>query len=94
MQPPKVDYTINLSFIITVLAMAATGVTAWNTSSARIETLERTANSQETRIFKLEQDSIDVGKQLAEMRTDIRYIRGYVEDMKREERAHSSGAGP
>lgn len=95
MPTPKLDLNINVGQIIVILSIIASGVVGWVNLSNRVDTSwnrqldyeasqSKADEKRDVRIDKLEVQGVDVGKDLSAMKTDIGYIRRWVEDVRRQ----------
>lgn len=77
---------VNLGHVIIFVGWLITMVAGWTTLDGRVSGIEQSDDRQDTRIEALRQQDVDVGKQLTEMGVDIRYLRRWAEEERREER--------
>ena len=69
----------NWNVIFPAISLAIVLIGALLGAAIRVSAIEQTARSHETRIVTLEKDEIPLHEQVSEIRTDVRWIRAYIE---------------
>ncbi len=86
MSPPKLDTTVSIRDIITVLAIAITGVISFQVVTGRVDALEKSDARQEQRLTKLEEAQTALFNKVSDIAADVRFLRRDVEaEQKRRE---------
>ena len=84
------DNKVSLGHVITVASLLATIAVAWQAMSSRVDAVEASDKRQDSRLEALTLTMSVIRDTVTEQGVDIRYIRSFVEDERRNARTAAS----
>lgn len=85
MSPPKIDTTVSIRDIISLIAIIITGFVAFQVVASRVDALEKSDIRQDKAIEAVSGSLSEALTKVTEMGVDIRYLRRAEEESRRAE---------